>query len=89
MGIQPGDPIGLCAPNSIDGVSVYFGVLKAGAVAVTLSRHLTGNELTYLLDHAGIRELFTSEKKLPELMRVKHPDSLEIERATLKGMFPP
>ena len=77
MGIQPDDPIGLCAPNSIDWISFYFGVLKAGAVAVTLSGLLTGNELIHLIDHAGFRLLFTSEKKMPEIKRLEGPGRLE------------
>ena len=40
LGIGPGDPVALCAPNSRDWLAVYFGVLKAGAVAVTLSCRL-------------------------------------------------
>jgi len=36
-GIKPGDHVGLCAPNSGDWLAFYFGVLKAGAVAVTLA----------------------------------------------------
>ena len=37
LGLQPGNLVGLCAPNSADWLAFYFGVLKAGAVAVTLS----------------------------------------------------
>ncbi len=36
MGVKPGDHVGLCALNSADWISFYFGVLKTGAVAVTL-----------------------------------------------------
>ena len=42
MGIKPGDHVGLCAPNSADWLAFYFGVLKAGAVAVTLSSRPDG-----------------------------------------------
>jgi len=45
-GVRPGDHIGLCAPNSADWITFYFGVLKTGAVAVTLSAALMGSELT-------------------------------------------
>ena len=40
-GLNPGEFVGLCAPNSADWIAFYFGVLKAGAVAVTLSGVLT------------------------------------------------
>jgi long-chain acyl-CoA synthetase len=37
MGVEPGDHVALCAPNSKDWLAFYFGVLKTGAVAVTMS----------------------------------------------------
>ncbi|MGB2884499.1 MAG: AMP-binding protein [Dehalococcoidia bacterium] len=44
MGVKPGDHVGLCATNSGDWLAFYFGVLKAGAVAVTLSSLLKPDE---------------------------------------------
>ncbi len=67
MGIKPGERIGLCAPNSADWIAFYFGVLKAGAVAITLPFLLTAGELTRLLDHAKPRFVFTSDDKLDDL----------------------
>jgi long-chain acyl-CoA synthetase len=64
MGVKPGDFIGLCAPNSADWIIFYFGVLKAGAVAVTLSSLLTGEELIILFNHSKPRFIFTVEEKL-------------------------
>ncbi|MBW1702836.1 MAG: AMP-binding protein, partial [Deltaproteobacteria bacterium] len=52
MGIQPGDHVALCAPNSYQWLTFYFGVLKAGAVAVTLSNTLKKDELTRIMDDA-------------------------------------
>ena len=71
LGIKPGEHVGLCSLNSADWVAFYFGVLKAGAVAVTLSGLLTGDELTLLVNHAKPRVMFTTENKLPELERLK------------------
>lgn len=71
MGVQPGELVGLCAPNSPEWVAFYFGVLKAGAVAVTLSGVLTGDELANLVSHAKPRFLFSHETKLPDLERLK------------------
>jgi long-chain acyl-CoA synthetase len=51
MGVKPGDHVGLCAPNSGDWLAFYFGVLKAGAVAVTLSSLLKPDELSLLINH--------------------------------------
>jgi long-chain acyl-CoA synthetase len=76
-GIRPGESIGLCAPNSIDWIVFYFGVLKAGAVAVTLSGLLTGEELTRLVRHAAPRWMFTTASKLEALIPLKGPGGIE------------
>jgi long-chain acyl-CoA synthetase len=77
MGVAPGEHVGLCAVNSADWIAFYFGVLKAGAVAVTLSGALTGNELAILVPHAKPRFMFTTDAKLADLERVKASAGLE------------
>src|SRR5512139_3892492 len=77
LGVKPGDHVGLCAPNSADWIAFYFGVLKAGAVAVTLSSQLRRNELTNLVNHAKLRFVFTTETNLRDLEALKSPDGLE------------
>jgi long-chain acyl-CoA synthetase len=67
MGIKPGDHIGLCAPNSGEWLAFYFGVLKAGAVAVTLSSMLTHDELSLLVNHSRPKILYTFDEKLDDL----------------------
>jgi long-chain acyl-CoA synthetase len=67
LGVKPGDFIGLCSPNSIDWISFYFGVLKTGAVAVTLSGLLTGDELALLVNHSRPRFIFIDPYKLGAL----------------------
>jgi long-chain acyl-CoA synthetase len=59
MGLKPGDHVGLCATNSSDWIAFYFGVLKAGGIAVTLSSLLTVDELVLLAEHARPRFVFT------------------------------
>jgi len=77
MGVKPGEFVGLCALNSADWVAFYFGVLKAGAVAVTLSGMLAGDELANLINHAKLRFIFTDETKLKEMERLKSPRGLK------------
>jgi len=67
MGVKPGDHIGLCAPNSGEWLAFYFGVLKAGAVAVTLSSLLTHDELSLLVNHSRPKILYTFDEKLDDL----------------------
>lgn len=66
-GVQPGDYVGFCAPNSYDWVALYFGALKCGAVAVTFSYRLTKNEFQKILLDCKPSILFTTESRLPDL----------------------
>jgi len=77
-GVQPGDHVALCAPNSYEWLAFYFGVLKAGAVAVTFSHMLTGAELPQILSDCRPRVLYTSDEKLDDFgglqNRNPHPE---------------
>ncbi|MEE9612947.1 MAG: AMP-binding protein, partial [Desulfatiglandales bacterium] len=67
MGVQPGDHVALCAPNSYSWLAFYFGVLKVGAVAVTLSSALSKDELTRIMEDARPKIVFTVDEKLDHL----------------------
>lgn len=71
LGVRPGDLIALCAPNSTEWMVFYFGVLKAGAVAVTLSALLTGEELSHLIRHSRPRMIYASPEKLTDLEKLR------------------
>jgi long-chain acyl-CoA synthetase len=77
MGIKPGDHIGLSAPNSGDWIAFYFGVLKAGAVAVALSSLLKRDELSLLINHSRPKIIFTHDEKLDELAELRRDEYLE------------
>ena len=77
MGIKPGEHVGLCAPNSADWIAFYFGVLKTGAVAVTLSSLLSAEELALLVDHSKPRFIFTTEARLRDLKQFTDSGTLE------------
>jgi len=77
MGIQPGDHVGLCAPNAGSWLIFYFGALKAGAVAVTLSSLLSQDELELLVTHSRPKFLFTTEDKLGILEKLKSSKVVE------------
>lgn len=89
-GLRPGDPVAFCAPNSIDWLVFYFGVLKAGAVAVTFSHLLTSTEINAILHDCRPRYIFTSDEKLADMadfskggdsVQVVHPlGELSVER---------
>jgi len=77
IGIAPGDLVAICAPNSADWMAVYFGILKAGAVAVTLSSLLAGKELSNLIHHSRPRVVYADESKLATLQNIRESAGLE------------
>ncbi len=77
MGVKAGEPVGLCAPNSADWIAFYFGVLKSGAIAVTLSAVLSGEELATLVSHSRLRFLLAHESRLQDLDRLKSQSGVE------------
>lgn len=77
MGLRPGEQVALYAPNSLEWVVFYYGVLKAGCVAVTLSHMLTQDELTRLVEHCRPRAVFTEGSKLGALEKLREPGGLE------------
>jgi len=83
LGIQPGDLVALCAPNSRNWIIFYFGVLKAGAVAVTLSCQLKSAEFINLVRHARPRAVYTDQTRLADLESLQ--DSCGIETIVCQG----
>ena len=77
MGIEPGDHVALCAPNSGDWLAFYFGVIKIGAVAVTLSSQLKPNELALLVKHSRPKAIFTHDEKLGDLEKLRDEECLK------------
>lgn len=77
MGVKAGDHVGLCAPNSLEWLVFYFGILKAGAVAVTFGFSLAPDELRFLLDHAKPTILFTSDERLEGIQDLRRPGVIE------------
>ncbi len=59
MGLTPGDHVALCSANCPEWIVAYFGILKAGTVAVTLSGSLSSDELALLANHAKPRVVLT------------------------------
>jgi long-chain acyl-CoA synthetase len=60
QGVVPGTRVGLLAPNVVDFVRAYYGILAAGAVVVPVPTLLNGDEAAYLLTHSGAQLLLHS-----------------------------
>jgi len=66
LGLEPGDHVALCAPNSYAWGVIYYAAIKAGGVSVTFSYLLKKDELTKVLADCRPKILFTSEDKLDD-----------------------
>ena len=58
LGINKGDRVGLYSINSKYFPCIYLGILKAGATVVPINVLLKSQEISYILDNAGVRYLF-------------------------------
>ncbi|HEY7531763.1 MAG TPA: long-chain fatty acid--CoA ligase [Nitrospiraceae bacterium] len=70
LGIQKGDRVALCLPNSPQAVIAYFGVLMAGGVVVSCNPTYTEYELSHQLRDSGARAIIVLDlmfKKIEHL----------------------
>lgn len=51
-GVKAGDKVGILLLNCLEWLPIYFGVIKAGALAVPLNYRYTADEIKYCLDLA-------------------------------------
>ena len=74
--VQKGDKVGILMMNCMEWLPVYFGILKAGAIAVPLNFRYAADEIRYCVDLADVSVLvfgpeFTEriESVLPDLQK--------------------
>jgi fatty-acyl-CoA synthase len=58
--LEPGDRIGIWAPNCAEWVVVQFAAAKAGAILVNVNPAYRTSELEYVLKQSGLRLLITA-----------------------------
>ncbi len=78
-GIKKGQKIGILLMNCLEWLPIYFGILKAGAIAVPMNFRYSSDEIAYCLDLADVEVLvfgpeFTERLTsiLPQLSRVRY-----------------
>jgi long-chain acyl-CoA synthetase len=64
-GVGPGDRVALMAPNTIEFVAGYFGIVAAGGTIVPVPAMLQPKEAAYLLQHSGARSVVADPSLLP------------------------
>jgi acyl-CoA synthetase (AMP-forming)/AMP-acid ligase II len=70
-GVKKGDKVALLLMNCIEWLPVYFGILKAGAVAVPLNYRYTSDEIKYCLELADVSVLVFGTEFIERLNAVQ------------------
>ena len=55
VGVAPGDRVATYLPNSIPHVVAQQAILRSGAAWVGINRRLAPPEITFMLEHGGVR----------------------------------
>ena len=63
-GITKGDHVGICAGNTGQWATLFYGIAKAGAVCVPINTRLKPAEIRYQLDQAKVKLLFLADRLL-------------------------
>jgi fatty-acyl-CoA synthase len=79
LGVEPGDKVGILMPNDADYPCAIFGAAKLGAIPVPVNSRFKAYELGYVVSHADLRVLFTSDSAIefvdyPALLREAFDD---------------
>ncbi len=80
-GIEPGDRVAMYLENSLQFPESFFGIIRAGAVAVPLNHRMDTESLEYILNDADAQALITS----PVFPSVGTDLAEEVPRAFIPG----
>lgn len=73
-GIQKGQKVGILLMNCLEWLPIYFGILKAGAIAVPMNFRYSSEEIAYCLDLADVEALIFgpefTERLVPVLEQI-------------------
>lgn len=59
-GLRPGDVIALLADNNIRCFEIYWAALRSGLYITAINRHLSADEVAYIIDDSGAKVLFAA-----------------------------
>lgn len=77
LGIRPGDRVAICLPNVPQFPIAFFGVLKAGAVAVPTNPLYTAHEMRHQLVDSGAKAIIILGSLYHTLHEVRGETSIE------------
>jgi long-chain acyl-CoA synthetase len=73
LGLVAGDRVALALPNGLDFPVLYFGVLRAGLVALPVNNGYTGPELSHLLGDSGAAALVGAPATVRQVAALQIP----------------
>ena len=62
LGVEPGDHVGILAPNLVEVIELLFACALSGAVAVLVNARYKSMELAYVVENADLKLLFTTRR---------------------------
>lgn len=62
MGFEPGDRLGVWAPNCVEWIVAQYATARAGIIQVNINPAYRSHELEYVLNKVGCRGLFTAAR---------------------------
>ena len=76
LGVAKGDRVGILAPNCVEFVIAFYGILKAGAVACTVNSGYHEREIAHQLCDSGAEVLIVHQalRQVAELARSEAPE---------------
>lgn len=72
LGIKKGDCIGILEVNCNQYIESYFGIAKLGAYFVPLNFRAKAEELSYMINHVGVKILFVGVRYLELLNEIRN-----------------
>lgn len=90
LGLKPGDRVALLMPNLPQIAIAYFGIFRAGAVAVPCNPLYTDRELAYQFNDSGATCLVTMDLFAPRMLKLRDTTGLKtIITAHMTDYMPP
>jgi benzoate-CoA ligase family protein len=89
LGVLPEQRVMLCLHDTADFAAIFFGTMRAGAVAVPVNTLLTSDDYAFMLEDSRARVLFLSdaliEKMQPALAQMAKPPRVVIVKSPVGG----
>jgi long-chain acyl-CoA synthetase len=89
LGVKKGDRVGIILANCPQAVISYYGILKAGGVAVEFNPLYVEREIEHQIKDSGAKIMITLDLLLPRLAKIRESSGLEkIIWTSIKDFLP-